>query len=266
MRRCLPVVIAAAACQPAPPAPPSLSRVCMPHRIGVVHVTGAAPQDVPQLAVLEGTIDDPERAARIAGVARGALRARGYADAAIAIARRAGCGVELAVSVELGPRYRIREIAFDTDDEFPPAERLAALEDALGTVNTIGGVYIAYRLTRALAELERRYRDAGWLDARLGPPHATYEPAGTIDIDIPVAAGQRFRIASVRARGAGAGARDTVLHSLGLRAGDYYDGPRIRAAIERARHRLARWVELRTRIADDRAEIDLEATIAEASP
>jgi outer membrane protein assembly factor BamA len=269
MPRCLPVVIAAAACGPAPPVQPPPQQPCTPQRIGLVTVTGASPQEVPQLAVLEGTLDDPVRTARIAGVARDALRAQGYAGAAIEIARRAGCGVELAVSVALGPRYRIREIAFLTEDGFPAAERFAAVEDALGTVNTVGGVYIAYRMTRALAELERRYRDAGWLEARVGAPRASYEPAatdssGTIAIEIPVAAGQRFRIASVRARGAGAGARGTVLQSLGLRAGDYYDGPRIRAAIERARHRLARWIELRTRIADDRAEIDLEAIVEAA--
>ena len=79
-------------------------------------------------------------------------------------------------------------------------------------------------------------------------------------VQIPVHAGQRFRIGSVRAVGAGA-AREAVLQSLGLHAGEYYDGPRIREAIERARRRLARWVELRTNIADDRPEIDLEAVV-----
>ena len=135
------------------------------------------------------------------------------------------------------------------------------LEDALGTVNTIGGVYIAYRMQRALAELERRYRDAGWLEAQLGAPRPTYDPAGTVVIRIPVTAGRRFRIGSVRAVGVGPRARDAVLHSLGLHAGDYYDGPRIRGAIERARRRLARWVELRANVADGRPEIDLEAVV-----
>src|SRR5215475_1377360 len=116
-------------------------------------------------------------------------------------------------------------------------------------------------MKRALAELERRYRDAGWLEARLGAPRTTYDRAGTVAVRIAVRAGQRFRIGSVRAVGAGRQAREAVLQSLGLRAGDYYDGPRIRRAIERARHRLARWVELRTNVADDRPEIDLEAVL-----
>jgi outer membrane protein assembly factor BamA len=234
---------------------------CSSHRVGQITVTGAPASAVPQLAVLEGTLDDAERTDRIARVAADGLRAKGYADAAIAVVRRARCRIDLEVAVTLGPRYRIARITFDTNDDFPPAERLAVVEDALGTVNTIGGVYIEYRMKRALAELERRYRDAGWLEAQLGAPRTTYDPAGTVAVRIAVHAGRRFRIGSVRAVGVSRTTREAVLQSLGLHAGDYYDGPRIRWAIERARRRLARWVELRTNVADDRPEIDLEAVV-----
>jgi outer membrane protein assembly factor BamA len=257
------IVIVLAACRAAPAghdSPEAPAGPCSSHRIGRVTVSGAPASAVPQLAVLEGTLDDPERTERVARVATDGLRAQGYADAAIAVARRPGCRIGLAVTVALGPRYRIARITFETHDEFPGAERLAVVEDALGTVNTVGGVYIEYRMKRALAELARRYRDAGWLEAELGAPRTAYDAGGAVTVAIPVRAGQRFRIGSVRAVGAGA-ARDAVLQSLGLHAGDYYDGPRIRGAIERARRRLARWVELRTNIADDRPEIDLEAVV-----
>jgi outer membrane protein assembly factor BamA len=254
-------LIALASCRIAPNGYTAVAMPCAFNRVGEVAITGAPRDAVPQLAVLEGTIDDPERTDRIAAVATRALRARGYARAALAITRRAACHVQLQVAVALGPRYRIARIAFETDDDFPRAERLAVIEDALATVNTIGGVYIEYRMTRALRELERRYRDAGWLEARLGAPRTSYDPAGTVAITIPVTAGRRFRIGSVKAIGASLGAREAVLQTLGLRAGDYYDGPRIRTAIERARHRLARWVELRTNVAGDRPEIDLEAVV-----
>lgn len=261
MRCCLVTLSVLAACHAEAIRPPALAAPCASHRVGEVTVTGAPRGAVPQLAVLEGTLDDPERTERMAQLATDRLRAQGYAGAAISVARRLGCGVALDVAVTLGRVYRIGRITFDTDDDFPGAERLAVIEDALGTVNTVGGVYVAYRMKRALAELERRYRDAGWLDARLGAPRATYDPAGTVDVRIPVTAGRRFRIASVRAVGAGRLARQTVLQSLRLHAGDYYDGRRIRSAIERARRRLARWVELRTRVAGDRPEIDLEAIV-----
>jgi outer membrane protein assembly factor BamA len=252
---------ALAGCHVAPAGYAPVATSCAFNRIGTVTVTGAPRDAVPQLAVLAGTFDDPERTERIAEIAASALRSRGHARARLAITRRTGCGVDLDVAVTLGPRFRIATIAFDTDDEFPSADRLAVIEDALGTVNTVGGVYIEYRMKRALAELERRYRDAGWLEARLGAPHPTYDPAGTVAIAIPVTAGRRFRIGSVKAVGAGPRAREAVLQSLGLRAGDYYDGPSVRTAIERARHKLARWVELRTNVAEDRPEIDLEAIV-----
>ncbi|HEX7841947.1 MAG TPA: hypothetical protein VF469_30965, partial [Kofleriaceae bacterium] len=188
MRLCLALPLLAA-CGAAPPGHPPPATPCSLHRVGDVLVTGAPASLVPQLAVLEGTLDDPERTERIARVATDGLRAQGYADAAIAVARRPGCRVDLHVAVALGRRYRIARIAFDTDDAFPAAERLAVIEDALGTVNTVGGVYIEYRMKRALAELERRYHDAGWLDARLGDPRATYDPAGTVAVRIPVIAG-----------------------------------------------------------------------------
>lgn len=261
VRTTLLALAAFAACRAAPEQRAPVAAPCTLHRIGEVTVTGAARDAVPQLAVLEGTLDDPARLDRIARSALGELRARGHARATLAITRHPGCHVDLRVAIALGPRYRIADIAFDTDDEFPRAERLAVIEDALGTVNTVGGIYIEYRMKRALRELERRYRDAGWLDATLGAPRASYQPDGGVTIEVPVTAGPRFRIGSVKAVGAGPSARDAVLQMLGLRAGDYYDGPRIRTAIERARQRLARWVELRTRIAGDRPEIDLEAVV-----
>ncbi len=239
---------------------PAVATPCTFHRVGEVRVTGAPRAAVPQLAVLEGTYDDPARTARITAQTTTELRARGYATATISVERRPRCGVDLDVAVALGARYRIARIAFQTDDAFPSADRLAVLEDALGTVNTIGGVYIEYRMQRALAELERRYRDAGWLDARLGPARTTYGKGGAVAVSVPVRAGRRFRIRTVKAVGAGPRARATVLQTLGLRAGDYYDGPSVRTAIERARHKLARWVELRTNVAGG-SEIDLEAIV-----
>jgi outer membrane protein assembly factor BamA len=262
-RRAAPAALAVVACRAAPEPYPAVAVPCASNRIGQVVVTGAPREAVPQLAVLEGTLDDPERTARVAALAAQHLVARGYPGAGIRVARAAGCGVELRVAVDLGARYRIAEIAFATDDAFPRAARLAALEDALGTVNSVGGIYIEDRMTRALAELERRYQDAGWLDARLGPPRPAYRADGTVAITVPVAAGARFRIGSVKATGAGPRTRAAALQSLGLRAGDYYDGAAVRAAIERARRALARRVELRTSITD--RQIDLEAVV-EARP
>jgi hypothetical protein len=254
------LALGAGACRSGTRARPAVAAPCSPARIGDVKVTGATPRDVPGLAVLQGTHDDPARTARVAAAAVEALRWRGYARASIEVARAAGCFVELRVAVALGPRFEIARIDFLTHDEFPARERLAAIEDALGTVNTVGGVHIDYRLRRALDGLERRYRDAGWLDARIGAPRSAYDGAGAVRIAIPIDAGRRYRIGTIRARGASEVARRTLLEALGVDPGAYYDGPALRRGIERARRKLDRRVELRTRPAAE-DEIDIEAEI-----
>jgi outer membrane protein assembly factor BamA len=97
---------------------------------------------------------------RIAAAATDSLHARGYARASLHVSR-AGCG--LAVEVALGTRYKISHIEFITDDAFPATTRLATLEDSLGTVNTVGGLYVADRMDASLERLQHRYRDAGWI-------------------------------------------------------------------------------------------------------
>jgi outer membrane protein assembly factor BamA len=246
------------------PAHPAVAAPCNAARIGEVRVAGAAPALVPGLAVLAGTLDDAERTARFVEAATDALHMRGYPQAAIAIARTAGCFVDLDVAVTLGPRYRIDRIVFDTSDEFPAPERLAALEDALGTVNTVGGVYIEYRLQRALAALERRYRDAGWLDASIERAIPSYHD-DKVTLTIPVSAGPRFRVAKVRVHGSDKRARAAVLAELAKQAGEWYDGPAIRTGIERARRKLDRWVELRTSYAFD-GDLVIEAVVEGQRP
>jgi outer membrane protein assembly factor BamA len=257
------LVAACASDRPPPEAPRVASVPCTPDRIGRVTVTGAREADVPQLAVLAGTADDDARTERTTATATAYLRAHGFTRAQVAVARRAGCYTDLAVSVALGPKYHITRIAFETDagDDFPNATRLAILEDALGTVNTPGGTYIEDRFVRALAALQQRYRDAGWLDAAVGSPVATLGAAGAITVTVPIDAGPRFRIAVMRARGAGPEARDRLLATLGVAPGDYFDGPRLRLALDRARNELGRPVVLRAAVSDDDTAVDLEAVM-----
>ncbi|MBX3156993.1 MAG: hypothetical protein KF773_13545 [Deltaproteobacteria bacterium] len=222
-------------------------------------ITGASPRLVPGLAVLAGTHDDRARTARFLDGAVDALAMRGYPRARVEVTRTTGCFVDLAVRVELGTRYTIGRIEFQTDDDFPARERLAAIEDGLGTVNVVGGVYIDYRLERGLAALERRYRDAGWLEVEIDRPQALFR-GGEVELVVPIHAGARFRVAKVRARGDDAAARKAILAELRDRAGAWYDGPAIRSAIARARRKVDREIALRTTTTDD-GEVVLEAVM-----
>lgn len=255
------LVLGLAACASPHLRPEPVVATCSTERVGSVTVTGAARSMVPALAVLEGTLDDPARTARVARAATEALHWRGFAQAKIAITKSAQCFTDLHVAVTLGPEYQIAAIAFDTNDDFPRAQRLAALEDALGTVNTIGGVLIEYRLQRALEVLAKRYRDAGWLDVEIGAPAVQYAARGEVHVTIPIAAGTRYRVGAVRALGGNATLRQQLLAQLGIAPGTWYDGPAIRRALERARLSIDRRVELRASALEDRHEIELEAIV-----
>ena len=245
----------------APPVYPPLAQDCSPTRIGKVTVEGATLADIAPLAVLEGTLDDADRATRIAGVATELLQARGYPYAKLAVTRRIACGTELHVAVHTGPRFKIARLEFLTDDEFPATERALAVEDALGTVNVVGGAYLADRMTRALSSLEHRYHEAGWIDAAIGAPKATYdEEHNEVTVEIAITAGPRYRIGRIITEGGSAADRAAVVEALGLRGGEWYNGPRVRIGINRARHTTDHRVELHYEIAEH-GIVDLEARV-----
>lgn len=254
-----------AGCVPEPDQPaaayPALAPDCSPTRIGKVTVEGATLADIAPLAVLEGTLDDPARAERIASVATELLQARGYPYAKLQVTRHVACGTELHVTVNTGPRFKIARLAFITEDEFPATERLLAVEDALGTVNAVGGAYLEDRMKKALESLEHRYHEAGWIDASIGAPRASYDVlSNEVTVEIPVKPGPRYRIGRIITHGGSAADRRAVVEALGLRGGDWYNGPRVRIGINRARHTTDHHVELHYEIADH-GIVDLEARV-----
>lgn len=225
---------------------------CDPGRIGAVRITGATAREVAPLAVLEGTLDDAERTTRTTAVATDLLHVHGYPHATIRVTRDAGCGVELAVAVDKGPRYAIAAIDVATDSPLPPGEPRIALEDALGTVNAVGGAYVADRMTKALAVLVDRYRDAGWLDAGADAPHAAWDrTTHTVRVAVQLHPGPRYRIGTVSAK-------PIVIAALGLRGGEWFDADTLKTALARARRQLARRLAVRLSVAAERAAIDLE--------
>jgi hypothetical protein len=113
------------ACHAAPTGRPPIAAACGPNRVGRVTIEHATAAEVAPLAVLEGTLDDPARTARIAEVAAKRLRARGWPDARVEVRRREGCGVELDVAVIRGVRGTPPALA---PDEPAPVE--VAYDDA----------------------------------------------------------------------------------------------------------------------------------------
>jgi outer membrane protein assembly factor BamA len=258
-------VIAMLGCREAQLPYPALAQDCSLARIGTIVVNGASVAEVAPIAVLEGTFDDQERTRRVTEVATELLHVRGYPQATVAVARREACGVELEVAVQRGPRFRITQLGFATDDAFPEEQRVAAIADALGTVNAVGGSYVADRMERALANLERRYHESGWIDAVIRRPIVSYDQdQGAVTVVVPIQAGSRYRIGAVRAHGAAAAVRAQVVAAMGLRGGEYYDASRVRTGLDRARRGLDRRIELRIEVAADRQTVDVEARLGGA--
>lgn len=165
---------------------------CRPDQIGRVTIAGGTAAEVPQLAVLEGTLDDVARTERVRQAAIEMLHTRGYPRAYIAVTRRQGCGIELDVAVVPGPRFAIAALDIVANDAFPASARLAAIEDALGTINAVGGAYVEDRLVAALGVLQTRYRAAGWTAAMIDAPIAEFDEArGTVRVTITIRAGKR---------------------------------------------------------------------------
>ena len=246
------LLVLCAACHGGISPRPPVAASCRADRIGAVTITGAAPAEVAPLAVLEGTLDDPDRTARTAQVATDLLHTQGYPRAQVAVSRHAGCGVELAVAVTRGPHYTISSIDVGADGALPPGEPRAALEDGLGMVNAVGGAYVEDRLARALGALVDRYRDAGWLDASADAPAANWDDAGhTVRVAVQLHPGRRYRIGTVSARPA-------VIAALGLRGGEWFDADTLKTALARARRQLARRLAVHLSVAAERAAIDLE--------
>jgi outer membrane protein assembly factor BamA len=252
-----------AACHQGSTLPAPVPLGCAAGRVGKVTIDGGTKADVPELAVLEGTLDDPERTERIITTSKDLLNARGYSRATIAIERQQGCGVELAVHVDRGPRFRLARVRFLVHDEFPAKARFSAIEDALGTVNAAGGTFVADRLDRALEGLKHQYMDAGWLDVAIDPPRTTYDDdGGKITLTIPIHAGKRYKLGHVVARGGERSTRVAVLDALGLHGGDWYDGRVLRSAVRRTRRALGERIEVRLDFED--GTIDLEAVLGGA--
>jgi outer membrane protein assembly factor BamA len=246
------VLLVLAACHAGIAPRPPVVAGCSPGVVGKVAIAGAPAREVAPLAVLEGTLDDKARIDRTAEVAVDFLRARGYPYATIHIERRTGCGVELTAVVDRGPHFSIADIELHSDAALPPGNARAALEDGLGTINAIGGAYVADRMTRALAALVHRYRDAGWLDASADAPRAQWnESAHTVRLAISLHPGRRYKIGKLVAR-------PSVIEALGLKGGDWFEAGTLRSALERARRRLARRLAVTLSVATERAAIDVE--------
>lgn len=232
-------------------------------RVIRVELDGVTRDEVPRLAVLEGTLHDGARLARLVASVTSALRDRGHLRASLDATAYPTCdGVVILVSGSLGPRYRVRSIrATGTSTPVTPAE----LEDDLGHANVAGGAYARQALDVALTRILAREQEAGYF-AVTGDIAATPDDeAAAVDVELRISEGPRMRIA-VAVDGGTPALRALVAGRLATFDGttDFHGLRRAADAVDKELARLGQRAERST---DDAAGVyRMRVTIAAAAP
>lgn len=191
--------------------------------VGPFALIGRAQQDIERLqTVLQGygyyqghvritvngrELDDPELPAAIEAIPQGT-------DATVAVA------------IELGPLYRLREVKID--GEIPPGAR-----DKLGIAS--GAPAVAADVLKAQARLLTALQEDGYALAKVDPPIAYEEPAAhALDVTFRVQAGPRVEIGDIRIVGLHDVHESLVRNRLLVHTGERFSP----SAIEKARQDL----------------------------
>jgi outer membrane protein assembly factor BamA len=157
-----------------------------------VEFDGMTRADVPQLALLEGTLHDRGRLARVVASTEASLRDHGYAHARLRESTRTTCeGVVVRIAGTLGPRYRA-----GTMRVIGASEPIAAaeLEDDFGHTNAPGEAFQRSSLDAVLARLLAREHARGFLDAAGKVYVVGDDDAHAIDGVLWIDDGPRYRI------------------------------------------------------------------------
>lgn len=190
-----------------------------------------------RLRALVGTIDDPERTARIATRLEGTLRAAGYAKARVAAERRpVADGAWLCASVTPGPRYVLATIATPGAVHLSRGRIAAIVGEPHTRLNRVGGTYRADLMSEAIVRLQNAYADLGFVAAQLGPVTTDIDDArGRITLRIPVEEGARYTLGAVKFLGVAPARQAAYRALLGAREGDVYRAGPINEGVQRIR-------------------------------
>lgn len=208
-----------------------------------------------------GVVDEVEVRASVRRV-EAVYRERGHAFAVVGASLEERDGDRaLRIAVVEGPRVTVESVAFIGDLGVPEPRLRERLETAPpGWLRR--RVFQAEVLDRDLRRLADFLAAEGFAEARVGPPTLAYTDDRTrVRVVIPVQAGPRLTVGSVRLVGVRALDADTLRAALGLLPG----APWSQAAVEEARRVLERRyaragylyprVETRSMRRDDRVDV-----------
>jgi len=161
-------------------------------RVVRVELDGMTRADVPRLAMLEGTLHDRGRLARLVASSEATLRNHGYLRATLSATTQTTCeGVVVRIAGSLGRRYAAGKIR--VTGAATPVTR-ADLAYDFGHTNVPGGAYQKDELDAALDRILARERALGYFDATREVHGLLDERTGRVDTDVRITDGPRYRI------------------------------------------------------------------------
>ena len=151
-----------------------------------------------------------------------------------------GDGTTRVVKFEIdeGPRVVVEAISFEGNATLPSKqleEQMQTRPAGLVPIGVFKGLFVQERLEQDVRLLRQHYRTQGFPSAEVGPPRVTFSDDRThAQIVVPVVEGTRRLVSAVTISGNRALETETILKTIGFKAGDPWDAVRA----EESRHKV----------------------------
>src|SRR5262249_51827509 len=132
--------------------------------------------------------------------------------------------------IEEGPRVVVEAITFEGNATLPARQLAAQMQTRPAGLVPIGifkGLFVEERLDQDMRLLRQHYRTQGFPSAEVGPPRVTFsDDRAHARIVVPVVEGTRRLVSAVTITGNRALDAETILKTIGFKAGDPWDAMR----------------------------------------
>lgn len=183
---------------------------------------------------------------QIRSVIRELYADKGYHDVRIETEQRELPGgpklTHLVFNINEGPKYQIREVVFDGNQEFSDGKLRGQLQEnrqpGLFSMFTGAGTYRETKFADDAEAIERFYLKNGYVRARVGLPQVeTLEDSEdgaerAVRLRIPVDEGVRYRVGALTIKGNNSLAGDALLTLFKIKPGDWFDREKLDKGVE----------------------------------
>lgn len=225
-----------------------------------VVVSGPSPADGHWLPLIRGELYDPARVHRMQVDLEADLVARGHLDAKVETrSRKRGNGVDVCVVVRRGARWVIDDVRFEGNRAVSERELLSLVNTHERRVNLRDKPFRPELLDSDLPRVLGLYYDRGFVEADIGEPRVTREPATSrLRVRIPITEGARHRVGQILFSNVPPSAARRYAKALGVSSGEVFSRSRIAEGLERLRSTTQADFDLATDVHPATRLIDLK--------